>query len=136
MLWAFLGYLPEFDLNLKTTLWMTYWMKPVNEKVLVARLQSVFHFVAIFWDGEKCLTMYLTNIKEDARIFFYISLVLTKHMFKNYICFYLFKGSECCEFYNDNEKMTVLCKNAASYPIFPWKLKDLKQFSRSSGTKK
>ena len=57
-------------------------------------------------------------------------------MFKNYIYFYLFKDSECCEFYNDNEKMTVLCKNAASYPIFPWKLKDLKQFSRSSGTKK
>ena len=119
MLWAFLGYLPEFDLNLKTTLWMTYWMKPVNEKVLVARLQSVFHFVAIFWDGENCLTMYLTNIKEDARIFFYISLVLTKHMFKNYIYFYLFKGSECCEFYNDNDKNDCSLQECSLLSNFP-----------------
>ena len=57
-------------------------------------------------------------------------------MFKNYIYFHFFKSSECYKFYNDNEKMTLLCKNAAAYPIFPWKLKDLKQFSRSSVMKK
>ena len=43
---------------------------------------------------------------------------------------------EYYKFYNDNEKRTLLCKNVVCYPIFPWKIKDLKQYPGSNGTKK
>ena len=92
---------------------------------IILRWRRLFDFM-IF------LTMYLTNMTIESRIFFYISLVLTKHMFKNLHIFSFFKAVEYYNFYNDNEKRTRLCKNVVCYPIFPWKLKDLKQFLGSN----